>query len=196
MTAKIKVTKNSTPKGQAKHLAVVTGGTCGTGAAVARRVEADGFDVIALERSLGDATYGRFVACGLADPQSVAGVARVIVAQAVPEVLVHVGRWFAIASRWLRRLVRGILGKGLELSLLAAVRVDREIVPEMLKLGRGAIVYVTSIQADAAVVLLNDCQPISVGVSTLPTNLSRVRLLACPWVGSLPLEKSPVRLHS
>lgn len=147
MTAKIEVTKTPGSPDEKKPLAVVTGGTRGTGAAVTQRLEADGFEVIILARSAAGGAHGRFIACDLTDPQSVANATKQILAHAVPEVLVHVAGGSQSPAGGFANLSEEHWHQELELNLLAAVRVDRELVPEMLKLGRGAIIHVTSIQA-------------------------------------------------
>ncbi|KAB8169713.1 SDR family oxidoreductase [Streptomyces sp. 3MP-14] len=142
MTAKIEVT---TPR------AIVTGGTRGTGAAVARRLRASGMDVTVIARTPGDgdAENGavRFVPADLTDPDAAAEAARRVLALGAPDVLVHVAGGSGSPAGGFAALGEAEWARELDLNLLSAVRLDRALVPAMIEAGRGTIIHVASIQA-------------------------------------------------
>jgi NAD(P)-dependent dehydrogenase (short-subunit alcohol dehydrogenase family) len=128
--------------------ALVTGGTRGAGAAIAQRLRELGADVTVTARSMpaGHPEPGRFIAADTATPEGAATVVRRVVDAGGVDVIVHVvggsaapaGGFAALDdAAWLAELNRNLLG---------AVRLDRGLVPGMLAAGRGAIVYVSSIQ--------------------------------------------------
>lgn len=128
--------------------ALVTGGTKGTGAAIARRLAEAGAEVLVTARSRPEEVEEKtFVA---ADLSTAAGADRAIAEVEARlggvDVLVHTlggseapaGGFAALGEEdWVREL---------NVNLLAAVRLDRGLLPGMIAGGRGAIVHVTSIQ--------------------------------------------------
>ncbi|QAY73661.1 SDR family oxidoreductase [Agromyces protaetiae] len=150
MTAETEVTQPS-PSGTGDHAlrAVVTGGSRGTGAAVVRRLRNTGMDVTVIARTPppGDADSARFVAADLTDPASVHAAARLVLADGTPDVLVHVAGGSHSPTGGFAALGEEEWERELDLNLLSAVRVDRELVPSMIEAGRGAIIHVASIQA-------------------------------------------------
>ncbi|MGI5160114.1 oxidoreductase [Microbispora sp. CA-102843] len=89
----------------------------------------------------------RFVAADLASPDAAAAVAETVTAEGVPDILVHVAGGSSAPGGGFATLGDADWQRELDLNLLAAVRLDRAIVPSMLAAGRGAIVHVASIQA-------------------------------------------------
>lgn len=129
--------------------ALVTGGTQGIGAAIVRRLAADGARVAATARTRPTGDQGAELLVQ-ADVATAAGVAAVVdrIGEAFGgiDILVHnvggssaPGGGFAALSDedWLAEL---------SLNLLGAVRLDRALLPGMLARRTGAIVHVTSIQ--------------------------------------------------
>lgn len=127
--------------------ALVSGGTKGTGAAVARRLRASGMEVTAIARTPGSADDARFVAADLTDAEAVREAARIILSEGVPDVVVHVAGGSHSPSGGFATLGEDDWAREIDLNLLSAVRLDREVVPAMIEAGRGAIVHVSSIQA-------------------------------------------------
>lgn len=128
--------------------ALVTGSTEGTGAAVAMLLRARGAVVwtTARNRPANDTDPERFVA---ADLTTVAGCDHL--AQAVGEgggvdVLVHVVGGSSTPAGGFRVIEDDQWMAELNRNLLAAVRLDRVLVPPMIARGRGAVVHITSIQ--------------------------------------------------
>jgi NAD(P)-dependent dehydrogenase (short-subunit alcohol dehydrogenase family) len=121
---------------------LVTGGTRGTGRAVADRLRADGARVLVTARTVppGDAN------ALAADIATVEG-AEAVVAWADPvDAIVHVVGGSHAPGGGFRALdEQGWLDE-LNVNLLGAVRLDRGLAPGMAARGRGAIVHVTSIQ--------------------------------------------------
>jgi NAD(P)-dependent dehydrogenase (short-subunit alcohol dehydrogenase family) len=123
---------------------LVTGGSKGTGEAVIRRCHEAGAVTIAVARTSVSGLPGRFVEADLTTP---AGVARVVAAIDGPlDVIVHALGGSSAPSGGFAALTDEIWQRELALNLMAAVRLDRALVPSMIARGRGAIVHVASIQ--------------------------------------------------
>ena len=128
--------------------ALVTASTQGTGAAIARQLRQEGVLVWTTARSLPDGhpDSERFVAGDLTTLEGTSNVARRVSAAGGLDILVHVlggsdtpaGGFSAIDDQhWEAELAQ---------NLLAAVRLDRALVPPMIEAGRGAVVHISSIQ--------------------------------------------------
>lgn len=128
--------------------ALVTGGSKGAGRAVVERLRELGADVWTTARNapVGDEHRDRFVEADVSTPEGARTVAAAVSADGALDVLVHVvggsttpAGGFAAAGEddWARELA---------LNLLAAVRLDRLLLPAMVEAGAGAVVHVTSIQ--------------------------------------------------
>lgn len=129
---------------------LVTGGTQGAGEAIMRRFQAAGARTATSARNepaegLGDSL---FVRADLSTPAGVEALAQGVIAGfGGVDILVHClggsstpGGGFAAATEefWQREL---------NLNLLAAVRLDRLLVPQMIEKGSGVVIHVTSIQS-------------------------------------------------
>ncbi|MEV7095364.1 SDR family oxidoreductase [Amycolatopsis sp. NPDC051045] len=149
MTSKTELTDGRAPFAIDTKCAVVTGGTRGAGAAVADRLRADGMAVTVVARGQGAAgrTDDRFIAADLTDPHAAGEIARAVLAEGVPDVLVHVAGGSSAPAGGFAVLGDDEWARELDLNLLSAVRLDRAIVPAMIEAGRGTIVHVSSIQA-------------------------------------------------
>ncbi|MBB5699170.1 oxidoreductase [Sphingomonas yantingensis] len=128
---------------------VVSGGTKGLGRATIERFLAGGAQVITAARSEGSALADAiFVRADLTTPEGAAALAEAaldrmggidIVAHVVGGSASPGGGFAALTdAHWLAEL---------NLNLLAAVRLDRLLAPQMIDWGSGTIVHVTSIQA-------------------------------------------------
>lgn len=125
---------------------MVTGGTKGTGAASAQRLRAAGATVFTTARTAPDDSPETFIAADTATPEGVSTVIERLQESGGVDIIVHVvggssapaGGFAALGDdEWLAEL---------NLNLLGAVRLDRGLVPAMIKRGAGAIVHVSSIQ--------------------------------------------------
>ncbi|MFF3677554.1 SDR family oxidoreductase [Streptomyces sp. NPDC002120] len=128
--------------------ALVTGGTKGTGAAIARRLAAAGADVLVTGRSRPeDVEEKTFIA---ADLSTAAGTDRAIAEVEARlggvDVMVHTLGGSEAPAGGFAALGEEDWAQELNVNLLAAVRLDRGLLPGMIASGRGAIVHVTSIQ--------------------------------------------------
>ena len=132
--------------------AVVTGATGATGAAVVDRLVAAGAVVLGVGRKVPDPEPGdrrSFVAADLTT-----SVGADLVADRVREqfghadVLVHVAGGSSAPAGGFAALDDTAWRDELELNLLAAVRLDRALVPAMIEAGRGAVVHIGSIQRE------------------------------------------------
>ena len=128
--------------------ALVTAGTRGAGAATVALFRELGAQVLTTARSLPDTLPdATFVAADLTTPEGCAELAAAVRERlGEVDVVVHMlggssapaGGFAALDdTAWMREL---------DLNLMAAVRLDRALVPAMLRQGRGVVIHVTSIQ--------------------------------------------------
>ncbi|MGY2288540.1 SDR family oxidoreductase [Pseudomonas sp. SDO528_S397] len=129
--------------------ALVTGGTKGIGAAVVAVLRAQGVEVISVARTPGETTPEgvHFIAADLSSAAGCAKATGAVIEQfGGVDIIVNVlggssarGGGFAVLDdeQWAHALNQ---------NLLAAVRVDRALLPGMLAQGAGVIIHVTSIQ--------------------------------------------------
>ncbi|WP_351232050.1 SDR family oxidoreductase [Streptomyces sp. NPDC002133] len=128
--------------------ALVTGGTKGSGAAIARRLEQAGATVLVTARSRPRDTEPKaFIAADLATPEGAAAV----VDEALDrlggiDILVNTLGGSAAPAGGFAALGEDDWANELNVNLLAAVRLDRGLLPGMIEARKGAIVHVTSIQ--------------------------------------------------
>lgn len=127
---------------------LVTGGTKGTGAAVARRLTQAGATVLITARSRPEEVEDKtFIAADLSTAEGAAHVAAEVDARAGGvDVLVHTLGGSEAPAGGFAALGEDDWARELNVNLLAAVRLDRALLPHMIATGKGAIVHVTSIQ--------------------------------------------------
>ncbi|MEU0182013.1 SDR family oxidoreductase [Streptomyces sp. NPDC006207] len=128
--------------------ALVTGGTKGVGAAVARRLAQAGATVLVTARhEPADADPKTFIAADLTTPEGAAAVVREVIDRVggVDVLVNNLGHSEAPAGGF-AALDEDDWAKELNTNLLAAVRLDRGLLPGMIESGGGAVVHVTSIQ--------------------------------------------------
>ena len=128
--------------------ALVSGGTRGTGAAVAARLKAGGADVTVTARNPPERPAAdEFIAADLATAAGSEMIIKQIADSGGVDILVHVaGGGLSAPSGGFANLTPELWHDTLQLNLLAAVRLDRALIPAMIDAGSGAIVHVTSIQ--------------------------------------------------
>lgn len=130
--------------------ALVTGGTKGIGAAVVSTLHELGAKVLTTARSpSGHATNAdAFVAADLSTPQGCEQLAAAVTDHLGGiDIVVHVLGGSAAPAGGFAVLDDGEWHRALDQNLLAAVRIDRLLVPTMLAQSAGVIVHVTSIQS-------------------------------------------------
>ncbi|WP_207484966.1 SDR family oxidoreductase [Arenibaculum pallidiluteum] len=127
---------------------VVTGGTRGAGLATVRRFVAGGADVMTAARRGGDGMPGaRLVEADLSTPEGTRRLAEAAMEQlGGVDVLVHVLGGSASPGGGFAALTDDHWHAELDLNLLAAVRLDRALLPQMIERRHGAVVHVSSIQ--------------------------------------------------
>ncbi len=127
--------------------ALVTGGTKGLGGAVVARLTEMGAKVLTTARSGPQPADGMFVA---ADVATRAGCATVVDAVGRHlggvDIIVHVVGGSSAPAGGFAVLDDDVWQKEFNLNLMAAVRLDRALLPAMIKKGSGVIVHITSIQ--------------------------------------------------
>ena len=127
--------------------ALVTGGTKGLGQAVVARLTEMGAKVLTTARSGPQRGDGMFVA---ADVATAAGCATVVDAVGRHlggvDIIVHVVGGSSAPAGGFAVLDDDEWQKEFNLNLMPAVRLDRALLPAMIKKGAGVIVHVTSIQ--------------------------------------------------
>ena len=131
--------------------ALVTGGTKGIGAAVVAVLHEQGAQVMSVARSADDSTPEgvHFIAADLGAAAGCEMTTEAVIKQfGGVDIIVNVlggssapGGGFAVLDdeQW---------KNALDLNLMAAVRVDRALLPGMLERGAGVIIHVTSIQRE------------------------------------------------
>jgi NAD(P)-dependent dehydrogenase (short-subunit alcohol dehydrogenase family) len=128
--------------------ALVTGGSKGSGKAVARRLREMGADVFVTARSIPD-DYDhpdRFVEADTSTVDGSALVAKRIAAAGGVDILVHVVGGSSTPAGGFTKITDEQWLTELHLNFLGAVRLDRALIPSMVGAGAGAVVHVTSIQ--------------------------------------------------
>ncbi|MDF3340596.1 SDR family oxidoreductase [Mycolicibacterium septicum] len=129
--------------------AVVTGGTKGAGAAIVARLRAAGAHVTAVARHQGDGVPAadEFVAADLTSVTDVADLASHIRRNGGAQILVHTAGGSAAPPGGYAALTDQDWADELNLNLLAAVRLDRALLPMMIEAATGAVVHIGSIQS-------------------------------------------------
>jgi len=128
--------------------ALVTGAGKGTGAAIAARLREAGATVLGTSRTAPQHLGPRdFVAADLTSPDGAARVAKHTAEHlGGVDILVHTLGGSRSPSGGFAALTEEHWVHELNLNLLAAVRLDRALLPGMVAAGRGAVVHVSSIQ--------------------------------------------------
>ena len=128
--------------------ALVSGGTRGTGAAVAARLKAVGAHVTAIGRhGLEHLAADEFVPADITTVEGTDKVIEQMAGNGGVDIIVHVaGGSGSAPSGGFATLTPELWHQTLQLNLLGAVRVDRGLIPAMISTGAGSIVHVTSIQ--------------------------------------------------
>ena len=128
--------------------ALVTGATSGAGAAIADNLRRENAEVWAVARrppAARPAGY-RFIAADLATADGTAAVAEQITEAGGVDILVHVVGGSEAPAGGYAALGDQHWDAELRLNLLAAVRLDRALLPAMVQAGRGSVVHISSIQ--------------------------------------------------
>ncbi|WP_007514803.1 SDR family oxidoreductase [Pseudofrankia saprophytica] len=129
--------------------ALVTGGSRGAGGAIVARLAAAGATVLTTARAIPDGhpDPSLFVAADLSTPEGVRAVVnRVGERLGAVDILVNSLGGSHASPGGFAALSDDDWREELDLNLLAAVRLDRALLPAMINAGRGAVVHVSSIQ--------------------------------------------------
>jgi NAD(P)-dependent dehydrogenase (short-subunit alcohol dehydrogenase family) len=130
--------------------ALVTSGTRGAGAATVALFRELGAEVLTAARSRPDTlTDTMFVAADLTTPEGCATLAAAVHERLGGiDIVVHMLGGSSAPAGGFAALGDAAWAKELDLNLMAAVRLDRELVPAMVEQGRGVVIHVTSIQRE------------------------------------------------
>jgi hypothetical protein len=129
--------------------ALVTGGTKGVGEAVVATLQEAGATVLTTARSgpRNVVDPARFVTADVATPEGCATVAEAVRNRlGGVDIIVHVVGGSSAPAGGFAVLDDQEWQKALGLNLLAAVRLDRALLPSMIAQGSGVIIHITSIQ--------------------------------------------------
>jgi NAD(P)-dependent dehydrogenase (short-subunit alcohol dehydrogenase family) len=129
--------------------ALVTGGTRGIGRAVAEKLKSAGATVLVAARGAPEpeGTRNRFIAADLGTEDGCLRVASAVAEQLGGiDIVVHVAGGSGAPAGGFGVLTDRHWSEALDLNLLSAVRLDRQLVPSMLAQESGVVVHVTSIQ--------------------------------------------------
>ena len=128
---------------------LVTGGTRGIGQAIVKRLVRGGAAVIATARSLpaaGEAPE-RFVQADVSTSKGVDQVIKEVIDRLGGlDILIHNVGGSAAPGGGARALADDDWQQAFDTNLFAAVRLDRGLLPSMLKQGSGVIIHISSIQ--------------------------------------------------
>ncbi|MBP7339619.1 SDR family oxidoreductase [Niveispirillum sp.] len=128
--------------------ALITSGTRGAGAATVALFQALGARVLTTARSRPDNLSGvMFTATDLTTPEGCATLAAAVREQlGGVDIVVHMLGGSSAPAGGYAKLGDEEWFRELDLNLMAAVRLDRELIPGMVAQGSGAVIHVTSIQ--------------------------------------------------
>jgi NAD(P)-dependent dehydrogenase (short-subunit alcohol dehydrogenase family) len=129
--------------------ALVTGGTKGVGAAVVEALRHAGAHVVATARSAPSRPIEEvhFVGADLSTPEGAAAVVRSVMQQLGGiDILVNVLGGSSAPGGGFAALGDAEWSRELDQNLMAAVRLDRALLPHMIAQGSGVVIHVTSIQ--------------------------------------------------
>ncbi|WP_132029974.1 SDR family oxidoreductase [Aquabacter spiritensis] len=128
--------------------ALITSGTRGAGAATVALFRELGAQVLTTARTQpADFPDSLFVAADLASPQGCAALAAAVRERMGDvDIIVHMLGGSAAPAGGFEALSDEVWGGELDLNLMPAVRLDRELVPGMVSRGKGVVIHVTSIQ--------------------------------------------------
>lgn len=129
---------------------LVTGGTKGAGLAIAERLSAAGAQVVTSARSAPqEPGPGRFVAADLTTTEGVDALVAALGDEAAQlDAIIHVLGGSSAPAGGFTALDEAAWKAELDLNLMPAVRLDRALVPAMVRRGRGVVIHVSSIQRE------------------------------------------------
>jgi NAD(P)-dependent dehydrogenase (short-subunit alcohol dehydrogenase family) len=128
--------------------ALITSGTRGAGAATVALFQDLGARVLTTARTKPDTLAGsQFVAADLTRPEDCAMLAEAVRGRlGGVDIIVHMLGGSSSPAGGFAALEDAQWRRELDLNLMPAVRLDRELVPDMTALGNGVVIHVTSIQ--------------------------------------------------
>lgn len=128
--------------------ALVTGSTQGAGAAIAHQLRREGAEVWTTARRMPEdhPDPARFISADLATADGTDSVADRVTKAGGVEILIHVVGGSDAPAGGFAALDDDDWDAELRLNLLAAVRLDRALVPAMTSARRGSVVHISSIQ--------------------------------------------------
>jgi len=130
--------------------ALITSGTRGAGAATVSLFQELGAQVLTTARTRPDAfPESLFVAADLTSAQGCAGLAAAVTERmGGVDIIVHMLGGSSAPAGGFEALSDEVWTRELDLNLMPAVRLDRELVPAMVASGSGVVIHVTSIQRE------------------------------------------------
>jgi NAD(P)-dependent dehydrogenase (short-subunit alcohol dehydrogenase family) len=127
--------------------ALVTSGTRGAGAATVALFRQLGATVLTAARGRPEGADDTVVVADLATADGCATLARAVLERlGTPDILVHMLGGSSAPAGGFAALGDEVWADEIDLNLMAAVRLDRALVPAMVAGGRGVVIHVSSIQ--------------------------------------------------
>ncbi|WP_438025627.1 SDR family oxidoreductase [Sorangium sp. So ce233] len=185
---------------------LVTGGTKGAGEAIVRRLGAGGAVIVTTARSALPAGQSPnvFVQADLATEAGVDAVVRTVLGELGGiDILVHTLGGSSAPGGGFASLTEDIWRDELSLNLMAAVRLDRALLPRMIARGSGVVLHVSSIQRrlplhDATIAYASAKAALSTYSKALSKELGpkgvRVNSIAPGWIRTTAADAMVKRL--
>ena len=128
-------------------IALVTGGTKGIGKAIADKLASKGATVVVTARKPAEEdTQHHFIMADLTNSSEIAELSKNLIEKyGTPDILINNVGGTSSPAGGFQMLSDEDWGRDIELNLLAAIRLDKAIVPSMIEKNAGAVIHISSL---------------------------------------------------